>query len=107
MWTSTARLQHSRAGLCHEADLTDGTWAVNALLLLPEPVSCGRPPIWAMREIWNAIFYVLDGGIVWRMIPRDLPPRSTTFGYFRRWQDAGLFGRINHHLVMADFERVG
>ena len=60
-----------------------------------------------MREIWNAIFYVLRGGIAWRMIPKDLPPRSTTFGYFSRWRDAGLFGRINHHLVMADRERVG
>ncbi|SEI14872.1 Putative transposase of IS4/5 family [Methylobacterium sp. 275MFSha3.1] len=40
------------------------------------------------------------------MIPKDLPPRSTTFGYFSRWRDTGLFGRINH-LVMLDRERVG
>ncbi len=26
------------------------------------------------------------------MIPKDLPPRSTTFGYFSRWRDTGLFG---------------
>jgi putative transposase len=75
--------------------------------LLPKPASCGRPLVWTMREIWNAIFYVLRGGIAWRMIPKDLPPRSKTFGYFSRWRDAGLFGRINHHLVMADRERVG
>ena len=41
------------------------------------------------------------------MIPKDPPPRSTTFGYFARWRDDGLFVRINHHLVMADRERVG
>lgn len=50
----------------------------------------------------NAIFDVLRGGIAWRLIPEDLPPRSTTYGYFSLWRDHGLFGRINHHLVMAD-----
>ncbi len=35
------------------------------------------------------IFYVLRGGISWRLIPKDLPPRSTTFGYFSRWRDTG------------------
>ncbi|GJE68484.1 hypothetical protein LNAOJCKE_5728 [Methylorubrum aminovorans] len=30
-----------------------------------------------MREILHAIFYVLRGGIAWRLIPKDLPPRST------------------------------
>lgn len=75
--------------------------------LMPRPEPRGRPPIWTPREILNAIFYVLRGGIAWRLIPKDLPPRSTTFGYFSRWRDTGLFGRINHHLVMADRERVG
>jgi putative transposase len=50
---------------------------------------------------------VLRGGIAWRLIPKDLPPRSTTFGDFARWRDDGLFGRINHTLVMADRERAG
>src|SRR3954470_6014879 len=72
-----------------------------------EPAPCGRPPVWTTREVLNAIFYVLRGGIAWRLIPKDLPPRSTAFGYFSRWRDAGLFARINHHRVMADRERVG
>jgi transposase len=58
-----------------------------------------------MREILNGIFYVLRGGIAWRLLPKDLPPKSTVFGYFSRWRDAGVFLRINHHLVMADRER--
>jgi putative transposase len=74
---------------------------------MPEPAACGRPATWTTREILNAIFYVLRGGIAWRLIPKDLPPKSTAFGYFSRWRDEGLFGRINHHLVMADRERVG
>jgi transposase len=106
MWTPTTRRQHSRVGLRYETDLTDAEWAV-INPLMPEPAPCGRPPVWTTREILNAIFSVLRGGIAWRLIPKDLPPRSTAFGYFSRWRDAGLFARINHHLVMADRERVG
>jgi transposase len=106
MWTPTTRRQHSRAGLRYKTDLTDAEWAVIGPLM-PEPALCGRPPVWTMLEILNAIFYVLRGGIGWRLIPKDLPPRSTTFGYFSRWRDTGLFGRLNHHLVIADREQVG
>jgi len=106
MWTPTTRRQHSRTGLRYETDLTDAEWAVIEPLM-PRPEPRGRPSIWTPREILNAIFYVLRGGIAWRMIPKDLPPRSTTFGYFSRWRNTGLFGRISHHLVMADRERVG
>ena len=106
MWTPATRRHHSRAGLRYETDLTDAEWAVIAPLM-PEPAACGRPATWTTREILNAIFYVLRGGIAWRLIPKDLPPKSTAFGYFSRWRDEGLFGRINHHLVMADRERVG
>jgi transposase len=74
---------------------------------MPRPEPRWRPPIWTTREILNAIVSVLRGGIAWRMRPEDLPPRSTTFGSFSRWCHTGLFGRINHHLVMANRARVG
>ena len=106
MWTPTTRRHHSRANLRYETDLTDAEWAVIEPLM-PQPAVCGRPALWPMREVLNAIFYVLRGGISWRRLPKDLPPRSTAFGYFARWRDTGLFVRINHHLVMVDRERVG
>src|ERR1700712_1625108 len=90
MWTPTTRRQHSRAGLRYETDLTDAEWAL-VEPLLPKPASCGRPPLWPMREILNGIFYVLRGGIAWRLLPKDLPPKSTVFGYFSRWRDAACF----------------
>src|SRR3982751_5840464 len=68
MWTPATRRQHSRAGLRYETDLTDAEWAVIAPLM-PEPAACGRPAMWTTREILNAIFYVLRGGIAWRLIP--------------------------------------
>jgi transposase len=106
MWTPTTRRQHSRTHLRYETDLTDAEWAV-VEPLLPRPGEGGRPPAWPMREILNAIFYVLRGGIPWRLIPKDLPPKSTVFGYFSRWRDAGVFQAINHHLVMIERERAG
>ena len=106
MWTPTTRRQHSRTGLRYETDLTDAEWVIIERLL-PPAATCGRPPAWPMREILNGIFYVLRGGIAWRLLPKDLPPKSTVFGYFSRWRDAGVFRRINHQLVMADRERVG
>ena len=74
---------------------------------MPRPRPCGRPRAWPLREIVNAIFYVLRGGIAWRLIPKHLPPRTTVYRWFAFWRDTGLFERMNHILVMADRERVG
>ncbi len=79
MWTSTTREHHSRPGLRYESDLTDGEWAVLELLP-PPPGPRGRPRRWPMREILNALFYVLRGGIPWRLMPTDLPPWPTVYG---------------------------
>lgn len=106
MWTPATRAQHSRAGLRYETDLTDAEWAVIEPFL-PQPRARGRRRKWTLREILNAIFYVLRGGIAWRLLPRDLPPKNTVYDWFCRWRDEGLFARINHALVMADRERVG
>lgn len=106
MWTPTTRRQHSREGLRYQTDLTDAEWALIEPFM-PKPRARGRPRAWPLREIMNAIFYVLRGGVPWRLIPRDLPPKSTVFGWFSRWRDSGLFETINHMLVMVDRERVG
>jgi putative transposase len=106
MWTATTRAQHMRDGLRFASDLTDAEWAVLEPLL-PRPSSVGRPPRWPMREIADAIFYVLRGGIPWRMLPRCFPPRQTVYGWFATWRDRGVWQSVTHHLVMLDRERVG
>ncbi len=106
MWTATSRAQHSRAGLRFSSDLTDAEWAVLQPLLPPRP-PVGRRPSWPVREIANAIFYVLRGGVTWRMLPPCFPPRQTVYGWFAAWRDAGVWQTINHHLVMLDRERSG
>lgn len=106
MWTPATRRQHSRDGLRYETDLTDAEWAVISPHL-PPPSATGRPWAWPLREIVNAIFYCLRGGVGWRLLPSDLPPRSTAYRWFAAWRDAGLFERINQALLMQDRERVG
>jgi transposase len=106
MWTPATRRQHSRDELRYETDLTDSEWALLEPLM-PEPSPRGRPREWPLREILNAIFYVLRGGVAWRLLPNDLPPRTTVYRWFAQWRDTGLFETLNHLLVMADRERVG
>ena len=60
-----------------------------------------------MREIVNAVFYVLRGGIAWRLLPRCFPPWRTVYGWFIRLRDDGAWETIKHHLVMLDRERTG
>lgn len=106
MWTPTTRALHKRDDLRFASDVTDAEWAVLAPLL-PPPSPIGRPPAWAMREIVNAIFYVLRGGIPWRMLPDCFPPRQTVYRWFSRYRDRGVWEGINHHLVMHDREQAG
>jgi len=59
-----------------------------------------------MREIVNAIFYVLRGGLAWRLLPSDFPPWATVYRWFAAWRDDCVFEKLNHALVMTDRERV-
>lgn len=106
MWTPATRRQHSRDHLRYGSDLSDAEWDI-IVPFMPAPARTGRPRHWPMREIVNAIFYVLRGGIAWRLLPKDFPTMTTVYGWFLRFRREGLFQTINHHLVMADRERAG
>lgn len=106
MWTPTTRRQHSRAGLRHGSDLTDAEWTI-LWPFLPGEAACGRKRAWPMREIVNAICYVLRGGTAWRLEPAGFPPWRTVYRWFARLRDDGTWEVINHHLVVRDCERAG
>jgi transposase len=106
MWTPDTRSEHDRDDLRYPSDLTDPEWAVLAPLL-PPPAKTGRKRGWPMREVINAIFFVLRGGCPWRMLPKHFPPHQTTYAWFVRFRDDGTWRTINHYLLMADRERVG
>ncbi len=106
MWTPTTRFQHDRDLLRYGSDLTDEEWQILAHLL-PPPAETGRPRDWPLREILNAIFYVLRSGCPWRLLPEHFPPHQTTYRWFTRFRDDGLWQSLNHHLLMLDRERAG
>ncbi len=78
----------------YPSDVTDKEWAILESLI-PPPQAGGRPQTTEMREVVNAIFYVLRGGIPWRMLPHDLPPWKTVYHYFRLWRFNGVWEAIN------------
>ncbi|WP_244627566.1 transposase, partial [Microvirga tunisiensis] len=69
MWAPATRRQYSREELRYQTDLTDAEWALIEPLM-PKPHARGRPRCWSWREILNGIFYVLRGGIAWRLLER-------------------------------------
>lgn len=106
MWTDTTRALHARSGLALPTDLTDAEWAIFEPLL-PPPAMTGRPRKWEMRRIVEAIFYLLRGGLPWRMLPPCFPPVSTVRRWFYLWRDTGLWQALNHGLLMLVREAQG
>ncbi len=60
-----------------------------------------------MREIIDAIFYVLRSGCAWRMLPHDLPPWQTVYGYFNTWRREGVWETMNDALRKAVRQEAG
>src|SRR5215213_4760327 len=51
--------------------------------------------------------YITGSGCQWRDIPKDLPPRSTIYGYLDRWDHDGTLERIHHALYVRCREQAG
>src|SRR5215203_4192590 len=67
-----------------------------------------RPPSNGdVREVLNAIFYVLWTGCQWKALPKDLPPRSTVWEYLDLWDWDGTLERIHHALYVEMRENAG
>jgi putative transposase len=67
--------------------------------LLPAPKPTGRPRTVDLQQVVAAIFYVLMSGCAWYLLPKDYPPYSTVYYYFREWRKNGTWKRIHDHLV--------
>ncbi len=90
----------------YPTDLTDAEWA-HLAPILPSAQPCGRPREHPVREILDAIFYVIRGGCAWRLLPHDFPPWGTVYYWFRRWRLDGLWQRILVALRRATREKEG
>ena len=92
-WNRTTRKDYKRDGRRYESDVTDKEWATLEPMI-PKQGRLGRPRQTDLREVFNAIEYVLATGCQWRALPRDFPPHSTVMKYFYRWQGSGVFDRM-------------
>lgn len=81
----------------YPTDLNDTQW-LKIKPYLPVEAQTGRPREHGWRVILNGIFYILQSGCSWRMLPSDLPPWQTVYHYFRLWRKDGLWERLNHVL---------
>ena len=75
MWKPEHRGAAERHGLRYPSDLSDAEWAL-VEPLIPPARRGGRPRDVNVREVLNAIFYVLSTGCQWKALPKDCRRRA-------------------------------
>ena len=81
----------------YPTDVTDEEWAFVApyLALLPEDAGQRR---YALREVFNALRWIVRAGAPWRLLPHELPPWPAVYQQTQRWIAAGCFEALVHDL---------
>ena len=97
MWTKLNRGRYDRRHLRYPSDLTDAEWSLVGPAIGPAKRGGNKRTV-DVREVVNALLYVLSTGCQWRALPKDLPPRSTVHGYLDRWDFDGTLDRIHRAL---------
>ncbi len=87
----------------YPSDLTDSQWDI-IQGLIPAAKLGGRPRSLDMRQVVNAILYIVVGGIQWRMLPREYPKWQSVYSYFRAWRNDHTWQRI-HDTLRAQVRR--
>lgn len=91
----------------YTSDLTDEQWQIIQPLLPKRRKGPGRPVELDMREVINAIFYLVKTGCQWANLPGDFPPPTSVYYHFNKWQDDGTWQAINQALCQMERERNG
>ena len=81
----------------YPSDVTDAEWEflLPYLSLMREDAPQREYPL---RDLFNAIRYVVRTGCQWRFLPHDLPPWTAVYQQARRWMHAGVFEQVAHDL---------
>lgn len=78
----------------YQTNLSDSQWQIISIYL-----DTDRNRKYDLREIVNAILYVVKTGCQWRMLPGDFPPWKLVYYYFSVWKKAAIFEIIQETLV--------
>src|SRR4051794_27628724 len=78
----------------YPTDLTETEYACLAPPL-PASQTRGRPRQHPVREILDAIFYLVRSGCAWRLLPHEFPPWRTVYHYYRTWRLDGTWEQLH------------
>jgi putative transposase len=81
-------------GKRYPSDVSDGDWDIIHSFYAHQYNRQGRPPSKQLRELWNAMFYILRSGCSWPMLPKDFPPWRTVYKHFRLLRVSGKLEEI-------------
>lgn len=86
----------------YPSDLSNEQWELIKDLIPPARAG-GRPRTRDVRQLLNAVFYIVRSGCAWRYLPKSFPPWQTVYDYFSQWRQQGIWREI--HLRLAKCAR--
>jgi putative transposase len=78
----------------YPSDLSDKEWKLIEPTLAAARDPRGRKQKYPLREIANAIFYVLKTGCQWRYLPQEYPDWNLVHKHFRKWCKRGTWEQV-------------
>ena len=81
----------------YPSDLSDEQWE-RLKPLVERKGGPGHPGSLDLREVLNALLYMLRTGCQWRYLPHDFPEESSVRYYKKKWAEDGTWQRINDAL---------
>ena len=81
----------------YPSDVSDAEWAFAAPYLALIREDAGQR-VHRLRDVFNALRWLVRTGAQWRYLPGDFPPWEAVYQQSRRWLAAGCFEAIVHDL---------
>ncbi len=88
-WDKATQKHYTRPKGGYESDVSDDEWAL-VEPYLPAASKRGRPLKTDLRQVFNAIQYVLATGCQWRGLPKCFPPFTTVQYHFYKWSGSDV-----------------
>jgi putative transposase len=89
----------------YTSDMSDKQWEIIEPLLPLEHNGPGRPIELDMRQVVNAIFYLVRTSCQWENLPKDYPNYNSVYYHYRKWCKDGTWQRINRALRKQERRR--
>jgi putative transposase len=73
----------------YPTNLTESQWQI-----LEKFLNDKRKRVHNLRDIWNALLYLVKSGCQWRLLPSDFAHWSAVYYYFKKWKSDGTFEEV-------------